>query len=71
MKTESEIKAATTAQLREWTRNAYTTFMQCSGHEKALRNDLAVSRYEAELRRRGAAYSALLIGGSFNGPGAY
>ena len=68
MKSPQQIRDATADELREWHRNAQTTFSLCSGHRKAERNADACLHYVTEMAVRGMVPD--MVPGIFNGPGS-
>ncbi len=67
---QSEIKAASDDTLRLWARNAYATFLDCNGHDKAQRNKSVLSEYQYEMRLRNMSCWGSNLGGECNGEGS-
>tara|TARA_R100001443_G_scaffold63069_1_gene72965 strand:+ start:251 stop:487 length:237 start_codon:yes stop_codon:yes gene_type:complete len=64
-----EISELPTSKIQEYRANAYATFCDCLGHNKASNNEIRVMQYESELSKRGIEIDKSIIG-KFNGSGS-
>ena len=60
---------ASTADLKNWRANAWTTQCLALGHNKARMNEVRVSLIDYELEERGERCHAF-VDGEYNGPGS-